>query len=164
VQLLHARPYLHGAPNRLDLMAHFYPQDLPTSICKTNLVVGGQDVLVWSGIQGTVGVLIPFVTREDADFFQNLESHMRAEDPPLAGRDHLIYRGYYVPVKGVIDGDLCERFTLLPNDKKQMIAGELDRSVREIERKISVCSQPQGIQFITVSLTLYQDIRTRSAF
>ncbi|AEO69296.1 uncharacterized protein THITE_2119532 [Thermothielavioides terrestris NRRL 8126] len=145
VQLLHARSYLHGAPNRLNLMAHFYPQDLPTSITKTNLVVGGQDVLVWSGIQGTVGVLIPFVSREDVDFFQNLESHMRSEDPPLAGRDHLIYRGYYVPVKGVIDGDLCERFSLLPNDKKQMIAGELDRSVREVERKIS-------------------DIRTRSAF
>ncbi|KAL2181671.1 CPSF A subunit region-domain-containing protein [Thermothelomyces heterothallicus CBS 202.75] len=145
IQLLHARKYLHGAPNRLDLMVHFYTQDLPTSIVKTNLVVGGQDVLVWSGIQGTVGVLIPFVSREDVDFFQSLESHMRAEDPPLAGRDHLIYRGYYVPVKGVIDGDLCERFSLLPNDKKQMIAGELDRSVREIERKIS-------------------DIRTRSAF
>ncbi|KAL2129121.1 hypothetical protein VTI74DRAFT_8198 [Chaetomium olivicolor] len=145
VQLLHARSYLHGTANRLNLMAHFYTQDLPTSIVKTNLVVGGQDVLVWSGIQGTVGVLIPFVSREDVDFFQNLESHMRAEDPPLAGRDHLIYRGYYVPVKGVIDGDLCERFSLLPIDKKQMIAGELDRSVREIERKIS-------------------DIRTRSAF
>lgn len=139
IQLIHARSYLHGAPNRLNLMTHFYTQDLPTSIVKTNLVVGGQDVLVWSGIQGTVGVLIPFVSREDVDFFQNLESHMRSEDPPLAGRDHLIYRGYYVPVKGVIDGDLCERFSLLPNDKKQMIAGELDRSVREIERKISVC-------------------------
>jgi splicing factor 3B subunit 3 len=63
---------------------------------------------------------------------------MRSEDPPLAGRDHLMYRGYYVPVKGVIDGDLCERYRMLPNDKKQMIAGELDRSVREIERKISV--------------------------
>ncbi|KAK3295976.1 CPSF A subunit region-domain-containing protein [Chaetomium fimeti] len=145
IQLLHARNYLHGAQSRVSPMAHFYTQDLPTSIVKTNLVVGGQDVLVWSGIQGTVGVLIPFVSREDVDFFQNLESHMRAEDPPLAGRDHLIYRGYYVPVKGVIDGDLCERFSLLPNDKKQMIAGELDRSVREIERKIS-------------------DIRTRSAF
>ena len=34
---------------------------------------------------------------------------------------------------------VCERYALLPNDKKQMIAGELDRSVREIERKISVC-------------------------
>lgn len=29
---------------------------------------------------------------------------------------------------------------MLPNDKKAMIAGELDRSVREIERKISVCA------------------------
>jgi splicing factor 3B subunit 3 len=32
-------------------------------------------------------------------------------------------------------------YFLLPNDTKMMIAGELDRSVREIERKISV-SQP----------------------
>jgi len=139
IQLTHARDYLHGTPSRLTLMAHFYAQDLPTSITKTNLVVGGQDVLLWSGLQGTIGVFIPFVSREDVDFFQALEIHMRSEDAPLAGRDHLIYRSYYVPVKGVIDGDLCERFSLLPNDKKQMIAGELDRSVREIERKISVC-------------------------
>ncbi|KAK8026919.1 CPSF A subunit region [Apiospora marii] len=143
--LQHAREYLHGANHRLSLMTHFYNQDVPTSISKTNLVVGGQDVLLWSGVQGTVGVFIPLVSREDADFFQSLESHMRSEDPPLAGRDHLIYRGYYAPVKGTIDGDLCERFALLPRDKKQMIAGELDRSVREIERKIS-------------------DLRTRSAF
>lgn len=138
IQLAHARKYLHGTPSRLSLMAHFYTQDIPTSVVKTRLVVGGQDVLLWSGLQGTIGVFIPFVTREDVDFFQALEIHMRSEDPPLAGRDHLIYRGYYVPVKGVIDGDLCERFSLLPNDKKQMIAGELDRSVREIERKLSV--------------------------
>ncbi|KUI65719.1 Pre-mRNA-splicing factor rse1 [Cytospora mali] len=145
VHLTHARPYLHATPHRTELMVHFYTQDLPTSICKTSLVVGGQEVLLWGGIQGTIGVLIPFVSREDVDFFQSLEQHMRAEDPPLAGRDHLMYRGYYAPVKGVIDGDLCERYSLLPNDKKAMIAGELDRSVREVERKLS-------------------DIRTRSAF
>lgn len=132
------RDHLHGAPNRLTLMAHFFAQDIPTSIYKTNLAVGGQDILIWTGLQGTIGMLIPFLAREDADFFQTLETHMRNEDPPLTGRDHLMYRGYYAPVKGVIDGDLCERYTLLPNDKKQMIAGELDRSVREIERKISV--------------------------
>lgn len=145
LQLVHARSYLHGTPNRLALMAHVYTQDVPMSICKTSLVVGGQEVIVWSGLQGTIGALVPFVNREDADFFQNLETHMRQEDAPLAGRDHLMFRSYYVPVKGVIDGDLCERFNLLPRDKKQMIAGELDRSVREIERKIS-------------------DVRTRSAF
>ncbi|KIE02860.1 Pre-mRNA-splicing factor rse-1, partial [Metarhizium majus ARSEF 297] len=145
LHLMNARDYLHGTSQRLDLMCHFYTQDIPTSMAKTSLVVGGQDVLLWSGLMGTIGVFIPLISREDADFFQSLESHLRTEDPPLAGRDHLMYRSYYAPVKGIIDGDLCERYTLLPNDKKQMIAGELDRSVREIERKIS-------------------DIRTRSAF
>jgi splicing factor 3B subunit 3 len=140
--LLHERQYLQGAPHRLALMAHFYPQDIPMSIHKTNLVAGGRDCLLWSGLQGTLGILIPFVSREDVDFFQTLEQHLRSEDAPLAGRDHLIYRSYYVPVKGVIDGDLCERYTFLPSDKKQMIAGELDRSVREIERKISVSFSP----------------------
>ena len=155
--MIHERQYLQGAPNRAALMCHFFPQDIPTSIHKTQLVAGGRDVLVWSGLQGTLGILVPFVGREDVDFFQTLEQHLRSEDAPLAGRDHLIYRSYYVPVKGVIDGDrefsvtqallksrntdltlVCERYALLPNDKKQMIAGELDRSVREIERKISV--------------------------
>ena len=103
--LTNERSYLQGAPNRLDLLCHFYPQDIPTSIQKTQLVAGGRDVIFWTGLQGTLGVLVPFVSREDVDFFQSLESHLRTEDPPLAGRDHLIYRGYYVPVKGVIDGD-----------------------------------------------------------
>ncbi|CAF9928539.1 pre-mRNA-splicing factor rse1 [Imshaugia aleurites] len=135
--LIHERQYLQGAPNRVSLMCHFFAQDVPTSIQKTQLVAGGRDVLVWTGLQGTLGIFVPFVGREDVDFFQTLEQHLRSEDAPLAGRDHLIYRGYYAPVKGMIDGDLCERYALLPNDKKQMIAGELDRSVREIERKIS---------------------------
>ncbi|KAF4511313.1 hypothetical protein G6O67_003121 [Ophiocordyceps sinensis] len=145
IHLTNARSYLHGTSRRLDLMCHYYTQDIPTSVAKTSLIVGGQDVLLWSGLMGTIGVLIPLVSREDADFFQSLEQHLRSDDAPLVGRDHLMYRSYYAPVKGVIDGDLCERYNLLSNDKKMTIAGELDRSVREIERKIS-------------------DIRTRSAF
>ncbi|KAK6332006.1 pre-mRNA-splicing factor rse1 [Orbilia javanica] len=135
--LLHEKSYLQGAPNRVNLMSHFFTQDVPTSIQKVNLVAGGRDCVVWSGLQGTIGIMVPFISREDVDFFQTLEQHMRTEDAPLAGRDHLIYRSYYVPVKGVIDGDLCERFALLPYDKKQMIAAELDRSIREVERKIA---------------------------
>ena len=105
--LVHERQYLQGAPNRVSLTCHFYPQDVPTSIQKTQLVAGGRDVLFWTGLQGTLGVLIPFASREDVDFFQTLEQHLRSEDAPLVGRDHLIYRSQYVPVKGVIDGD-CE--------------------------------------------------------
>ncbi|KIW43954.1 pre-mRNA-splicing factor rse1 [Exophiala oligosperma] len=137
--LIHERQYLSGAPNRLSLMAHFFPGDIPTSIQKTSLVAGGRDVVFWTGFQGTLGILVPFVSREDVDFFQSLEMQLASTNgnPPLLGRDHLIYRSYYAPSKGTIDGDLCETYFLLPNDKKLMIAGELDRSVREIERKIS---------------------------
>ncbi|KAI5788942.1 CPSF A subunit region-domain-containing protein [Peziza echinospora] len=136
--LLHERSYLQGTPNRLALQAHFYPQDIPTSITKTTLVPGGRDALVWTGLQGTVGLLVPFVSREDVDFFQSLEGHMRSEEGGmLAGRDHLVYRGYYVPVKGVIDGDLCERFGLLGGEARGRVARELDRSIREVERKIA---------------------------
>ncbi len=113
--LVHERQYLQGAPNRLNLMCHFFPQDIPTSLVKTQLVAGGRDVLLWSGLQGTLGILVPFVSREDVDFFQTLEQHLRSEDAPLAGRDHLAYRSYYVPVKGVIDGDCKFDVPSIPN-------------------------------------------------
>lgn len=154
--LLHERGYLHGTANRLELMVHMYTQDIPTSLHRTQLVAGGRDILVWSGFQGTIGMLVPFVSREDVDFFQSLEMQLAAADAPLAGRDHLIYRSYYAPAKGVIDGDLCERYFLLPNDIKMMIAAELDRSVREIERKILVCLlsyKQEKTQKLTISRT-----------
>jgi splicing factor 3B subunit 3 len=137
--LLHERQYLSGAPNRLSLVTHYFPGDIPTSIQKTSLVAGGRDVIFWTGLQGTLGMLVPFVSREDVDFFQSLEMQLTSTtgNPPLLGRDHLMYRSYYAPSKGTIDGDLCETFFLLSSDKKQMIAGELDRTIREIERKIS---------------------------
>ena len=66
-------------------------------------------MLVWTGFMfmGTLGVMVPFVSRVDVDFFQILEQHLRREDAPLAGRDHLVYRSYYVPAKGAIGGN-CE--------------------------------------------------------
>ncbi|KAK5122599.1 hypothetical protein LTR85_003862 [Meristemomyces frigidus] len=143
--IVNERSYLNGAPYRLELRSHFFTQDIPMSMQRTALVAGGQDVLFWSGLQGTLGMLVPFVSREDVEFFGQLESQMRAEDAPLAGRDHLMYRGYYVPVKGVIDGDLCERFMRLGYDQKQKIAAEVEREVREVERKV-------------------QEMRTRVAF
>lgn len=136
--LVHERQYLGGAPNRLDPQLHFFAHDVPTALQKTPLVSGGRDVLFWAGLQGTLGALVPFAAREDVDFFQALEQQLRAEAPPLAGRDHLVYRSYYVPVKGVIDGDFCERFLVLGRDVREKIAAELERSVREVERKISV--------------------------
>ncbi|KAI6853107.1 putative splicing factor 3B subunit 3 [Hortaea werneckii] len=130
------RSYLNGTPYRLDLRAHVFTNDIPTSIQRTPLVPGGQDVLFFSGLQGTMGILVPFVSREDVEFFAQLEMLLRAEDPPLAGRDHLMFKGYYVPLKGVVDGDLCERFLRLGMDSKVRVAAELEREVKEVERKV----------------------------
>lgn len=143
--IVNERSYLNGTPYRLELRAHFYANDIPTSMQRTPLIPGGSDLLFWSGLQGTMGMLIPFQSRDDVDFFTNLETLIRAEEPPLAGRDHLMYRSYYVPVKAVIDGDLCERFMRLGYDSKQKIAADTEREVREIERKV-------------------QEMRTRVAF
>jgi splicing factor 3B subunit 3 len=134
---LNDKGYLLASSNRLELMVHFYVNDIPTSITKTSLVAGGRQILVWGGLQGTIGALIPFVSRDDVDFFQKLEMEMRNADPPLSGRDHLIYRGYYVPAKGVIDGDLCERYCALPRQLKSRIAQALDMGIREVDRKIN---------------------------
>lgn len=61
---------------------------------------------------------------------------MRSENTSLVGRDHLAYRGYYAPVKAVVDGDLCESYSLLPYAKQASIAGELDRTVGDVLRKL----------------------------
>jgi len=65
-----------------------------------------------------------------------ISQHMRSNNTSLVGRDHLGYRGYYAPVMGVVDGDLCESFGLLPYAKQQGIAADLDRSVGDVLKKL----------------------------
>ena len=90
-------------------------------------------------------MLVPFTSHEDHEFFQHLEMHLRADNPPLSGRDHLTYRSSYFPVKNVLDGDLCEQYNNLEPSKQKSIAEELDRTPAEVSKKL-------------------EDIRTRYAF
>ena len=90
-------------------------------------------------------MLVPFTSKEDIDFFQHLEMHLRQEYQTLSGRDHLTFRSYYFPVKSVVDGDLCEQFNTIDPMKRNSIAEELDRTATEVSKKL-------------------EDIRTRYAF
>ena len=85
---------------------------------------------------GQIGCLFPFTSREDVDFFTHLEMHMRQENPPLCGRDHMAFRSAYFPVKNVVDGDLCEQYPQITMDKQQGIAEELDRTPGEVLKKL----------------------------
>lgn len=134
--ILHEKGVLAGAPHKTAMLAHFHVGDIIMSIHRVSLVAGGREVLLYTGLHGTIGILVPFVSKEDVDFISTLEQHMRTEQLSLVGRDHLTWRGYYVPVKGVVDGDLCETFARLPAGKQSAIAGELDRTVGEVLKKL----------------------------
>lgn len=127
---------LGGAPNKLELLAHFHVEDVPTSFTKATLAIGGRDAVVWTGVQGTVGALIPVATSHDRELLEALEKQLRVENPPLAGNHHLMYRGYHAPPKAVVDGDLCAQYAGLPADKQALIAEALEKSVDEILRKL----------------------------
>ncbi len=134
--ILHEKGLLMGAPHKSKLLAHFHVGDVVTSIHRVSLVPGGREVLLYTGLHGTIGMLVPFASKEDVDFITTLEQHMRSEQLSLVGRDHLSWRGYYVPVKAVVDGDLCEMYARLPGPKQSSIASELDRSVGEVLKKL----------------------------
>ncbi|KAJ8329230.1 pre-mRNA-splicing factor rse1 [Batrachochytrium dendrobatidis] len=144
-QAIFDRGYLQGAPHKVHHEADFFLGETLTSLTKTSLVPGGREILLYTTLMGGIGLLIPFISKDDVDFFQTLEMTMRSECPPLCGRDHLAYRSFYTPVHAIIDGDLCEMFNVMVGDKKRGIAESVDRSVADVGKKL-------------------EDMRTRVAF
>ncbi|GFH30321.1 CPSF_A domain-containing protein, partial [Haematococcus lacustris] len=101
---------LNGAPHKLQAITNFHIGDTITAMQRAALQPGGQEVIVYGTVMGAIGVLYPFSSKEDADFFTHLEMHLRQEHPPLAGRDHMAFRSAYIPVKDCVDGDLCSQY------------------------------------------------------
>jgi splicing factor 3B subunit 3 len=134
--ILHEKSVLMGAPHKTKMLTHFHVGDVIMSIQRVALVAGGREIIVYFCLHGTIGILVPLVSKDDVDFISTLEQHMRTENLSLVGRDHLAWRGYYTPVKATVDGDLCEYFAKLPAQKQLAIAGELDRSVGEVLKKL----------------------------
>lgn len=127
---------LNQCPHKLVDICQYHVGEIITSLQKVSLVTGGSEVLVYSTIMGGMGIFVPFTSREDLEFFTHLEMHLRQENAPLCGRDHLAYRSYYFPVKDCVDGDLCEQYTSLPWDRQAAIAEELVRVPAEVTKKL----------------------------
>uniref|UniRef100_A0A1I7YY68 CPSF_A domain-containing protein n=1 Tax=Steinernema glaseri TaxID=37863 RepID=A0A1I7YY68_9BILA len=109
------------------------------------MVPGAEDALIYTTLSGSIGILVPFRSKDEFEFFQTLEMHMRVENPPLCGRDHLSYRSFYAPVKFVVDGDLCEQFGTVDLTKQKEIADHLGRKPYDVSKRL-------------------EDLRTRFAF
>ncbi|CAK7893910.1 pre-mRNA-splicing factor Rse1p [[Candida] anglica] len=143
-------PYLNSSGSRLKSICEFHLGDIPTSFTKGCLNVDGVEALIFTGLQGSVGILVPVATKQETDFFVKLEIALREyfnynfddfstgdRGYNILGRDHLKFRGYYNPSKNVIDGDLIEKFTELNQSAKIKISGSLDRTPKDVEKKIA---------------------------
>jgi splicing factor 3B subunit 3 len=151
-------PHLNGAGSRLTSVCEFYSYDIPISISKGSLgFAGSQECIIVTGLQGTISLFLPLITKQEVELLVNLELAMREEfdfnfdrskkkkHDNLLGKDHIKFRSYYNPVKNVIDGDLIEKFYELNQAGKIRVSSKVDRTPSEVDKKIS-------------------DLRERSAF
>jgi len=136
VKALWDRGLLNGASQKSETQCIYHVGETVLSMQKATLIPGGSETIVYTTLSGGVGILTALSTREDIEFFQHMEMHMRQELPPLCGRDHLWYRSAYAPVKNVVDGDLCEQYNSLDFAKRKTIAEELDRTPAEVSKKL----------------------------
>ncbi|SCU86144.1 LAME_0D04698g1_1 [Lachancea meyersii CBS 8951] len=57
----------------------------------------------------------------------------------LVGREHIMYRSYYAPVKGVVDGDFCESFsTLYPSEQELLVSKMTVRNAKQVQSRLAV--------------------------
>jgi len=127
---------LNGAPCKSDELVQFYVGETVTSLQKVTLGPGHDEVLLYTTIMGGVGALLPFSSKDDLELCQSLEMHLRQEAPPLSGKDQLVFRSSYFPLKGVVDGDFCSIYNRLPPEEQRAIAEELDRTPAEVAKKL----------------------------
>jgi splicing factor 3B subunit 3 len=135
--------YIMGKTQKLELVNQFHVGETITSLHKASLAPGASDVVLYSTLSGAIGVLYPFASKKEYNLFLSVESNMR-QDTSLVGRDHAAFRGYYLPAKGVVDGDLIASFARMSLEERQTLSSvvgksptEIDKAVEEIKNRIT---------------------------
>jgi splicing factor 3B subunit 3 len=128
--------FLNGAYYKMEHIAHFYLGDLATSLQKCCLGEGGPEILLYATTMGALAALVPLTKKEEVEFFIHLEMYLRQENKPLLGRDHMAFRSFSMPVRNVIDGDLCEQFSVLDFEKQRSLCEELGHPQNEIFKRL----------------------------
>lgn len=121
---------------KLEVLCQYYVGEVVTSLTRSSLVAGGAESLIYVTVTGRIGALVPFSSREDVEFYTQLEGFLRTDAPRPTGRDPQAYRSYYAPAMHVVDGDLCDAFNALPHSEQLKIAERLDRTIGEIMKKL----------------------------
>lgn len=121
---------------KLETLCTYHVGEIVTGMTRASLVAGGSESLIYTTVTGRIGALVPFTSRENVEFYSELEGILRNDAPRPTGREPQAYRSYYAPVKNVVDGDLCEFYAKLPFEEQKKIAESLDRNVGEVIKKL----------------------------
>jgi len=122
---------------KLEILCHYYVGEVVTSLTRASLVAGSSEALLYVTITGRLGALLPLMTsKEDIEFYKQLENFMRVHAPRVTGREPQAYRSFYAPAKHVIDGDLCESFLKVELNLQKLVAEKMDRNIGEIFKKL----------------------------
>ncbi|PFH38689.1 putative splicing factor 3b, subunit 3 [Besnoitia besnoiti] len=124
--------YLTDKCFKLQNVLQFHIGETVTALERATLTSGASECVVYGTVMGAIGSFCPFLTKHEMDLFTHLEMVLRTEKPPLGGREHIMFRSYYHPVKNTVDGDLCESYALLPADVQKRIAQDFEKTPAEI--------------------------------
>ena len=94
--------------------------------------------ILYGTLAGSVGMFIQFNKKEDALFFAQMELLLREYIDEPTGRNILMAKSQYIPVKNIIDFSLIYEYFNIETSLQKKIAEELgDKPVNEIKNKIS---------------------------
>ena len=94
--------------------------------------------ILYGTLSGGIGMFIQFNKKEDALFFAQMELLLREYIDEPTGRNILMAKSQYVPVKNIIDFNLIYEFFNIDPSLQKKIAEELgDKPINEIKNKIS---------------------------
>ena len=94
--------------------------------------------ILYGTLSGGIGMFIQFNKKEDALFFAQMELLLREYIDEPTGRNILMAKSQYVPVKNIIDFNLIYEFFNIEPSLQKKIAEELgDKPINEIKNKIS---------------------------
>ena len=119
---LNQAPAQFAAPLKLDLAGYIH---LGSPVIGLGKVQGmhGRSALRYITVDGTQGILAPFITKAQADAVNEVvkEKSVR-ERASITGRNHAWFRSLYYPAPNIIDGDLLYSKADLQPTVKQVLS------------------------------------------
>ena len=95
--------------HRLREIAHFYVGEEVTAMSVSRLSPGGPEVIIYSTLPGTIGMVAPLQTMPQVELLMKLEKLLGSVPSPfLIG--HQRFHASYFPSVHVFDGDLFETY------------------------------------------------------